>query len=88
MQTGEVRKPSLGAVLLGLIPFLAMCFSVSLWDRVYPMVLGLPFNLFWLVAWIFLTPLCMWAAYALETRQRLGRRAAHKNGVEDARGRR
>ena len=44
-----MRKASIGAILLGLIPFLAMCFSVSLWDRVYPMVLGMPFNLFWLV---------------------------------------
>jgi len=66
-----VRKPSLGAALFGLIPFIAMCFSVSLWDRVYPMVLGLPFNLFWLVSWILLTPLCMWGAYVLETRARM-----------------
>jgi uncharacterized protein DUF3311 len=62
----RVRKPSLGAVLLGLIPFIAMCFSVSLWDRVEPMIFGLPFNLFWLVAWIVLSSLCMWAAYRVE----------------------
>lgn len=43
-----------------------MCFAVPLWDRIEPMVLGLPFNLFWLIAWIVLTPLCMWAAYRLE----------------------
>jgi len=61
-----VRKPSLGPVLLGLIPFIAMCFSVSLWDRVEPMIFGLPFNLFWLVAWIVLSSLCMWAAYRVE----------------------
>jgi len=61
-----VKTPSLGAILLGLIPFTAVCFSVSLWDRVYPMVLGMPFNLFWLVSWIVLTPLCMWAAYRVE----------------------
>lgn len=62
-----LQRPSLGAILLGLIPFAAMCFSVSLWDRVYPIVLGIPFNLFWLVAWIVITPLCMWAAYRLES---------------------
>jgi hypothetical protein len=62
----RVRKPSLGAVLLGLIPFIAMCLSVSLWDRVEPMILGLPFNLFWLIAWIVLSSLCMWAAYRVE----------------------
>ena len=66
-----MRKASIGAILLGLIPFLAMCFSVSLWDRVYPMVLGIPFNLFWLVSWILLTPLCMWGAYKLEVRGRI-----------------
>jgi hypothetical protein len=64
-----VKRPSWGALLLGLIPFAAMCFSVPLWDRVDPLVLGIPFNLFWLLAWIGLTSLCMWAAYRLEARR-------------------
>jgi len=64
-----VKRPSLGSVLLGLIPFAAACFSIALWDRVYPMVFGLPFNFFWLIAWLLLTPLCMWAAYRLEVRR-------------------
>jgi hypothetical protein len=62
----DVKKPSVGALLLGLIPFAAMCFSVPLWDRVDPMLLGIPFNLFWLISWIVLTPVCMWAAYQVE----------------------
>jgi hypothetical protein len=61
-----VREPSPGALLLALIPFVAMCFSVPLWDRIEPMVLGLPFNLFWLIAWIVLSSGCMWLAYRLE----------------------
>jgi hypothetical protein len=61
-----VKKPSRVALLLGLIPFVAMCFSVALWDRVDPMILGVPFNLFWLICWIVLTTLCMWAAYRVE----------------------
>jgi hypothetical protein len=61
-----VSKPSLGALLLAGIPFAAMCFSVPLWDRIYPMVLGLPFNLFWLISWVVLTPACMWCAYRVE----------------------
>ena len=61
-----MRKPSLGAILIALIPFVAICFSVSLWDRIYPVILGLPFNFFWLIAWLLLTPLCMWGAYRLE----------------------
>jgi uncharacterized protein DUF3311 len=72
------KRPSLGSILLGLIPFTAVCFSVSLWDRVYPMVLGLPFNFFWLISWLLVTPLCMWGAYRLE-----GPRASdprHKDG--------
>lgn len=44
-----------------------MCFSVSWWDRVHPMVLGLPFNLFWLACWQALSTLCLGVAYRLET---------------------
>ena len=43
-----------------------MCFSVALWDRVDPMLLGIPFNLFWLISWIVFSTLCMWAAYRIE----------------------
>ncbi len=46
-------------VVIGSLPFAAMCFSVGLWDRVQPMVLGLPFNLFWLMSWIALTSVCL-----------------------------
>src|SRR5260370_30556883 len=71
MRNGDSRgfcakRPSLWSILLALIPFSAVCFSVSLWDRVYPIVLGLPFNFFWLISWLLLTPLCMWGAYRLE----------------------
>ncbi|HEV2522098.1 MAG TPA: DUF3311 domain-containing protein [Candidatus Acidoferrales bacterium] len=61
-----MRRPSLGSLLFGLIPFAGVCFSVPFWDRIDPMVLGIPFNLFWLMLWIVLTPLCMWGAYHLE----------------------
>ena len=62
-----MKKPSLGALLVALIPFCAMCLSVPLWDRVEPMILGVPFNLAWLLAWIALSTLCMWAVYRMET---------------------
>jgi hypothetical protein len=64
-----IKRPSVGALLLALIPFTGICFSVPLWDRIYPMVLGIPFNLFWLISWLGLTPLVMWGAYCLETRR-------------------
>ncbi|MEO8052537.1 MAG: DUF3311 domain-containing protein [Acidobacteriota bacterium] len=60
-------KPSLWAIVVALIPFCAMCFSVSAWDRIYPMVLGLPFNFFWLLLWIVLTSVCMGAIYRIES---------------------
>jgi hypothetical protein len=63
-----VRRPSRASLLIALIPFAAMCFSVPLWDRVEPMVLGLPFNLFWLLAWIVLSSICLRAAYRVENR--------------------
>jgi hypothetical protein len=66
----KIRKPTLPALLLAGIPFLAVCFSVPLWDRVYPLVLGLPFNLFWLMSWIPLTSLCLWGAYRLHGSRR------------------
>ena len=73
-----MKRPSFGSILLALIPFAATCFSVGLWDRVYPMVLGLPFNFFWLISWMLLTPLCMWGAYRLEEpRTRGTRRKEH-----------
>jgi hypothetical protein len=62
-----VKKPSAGALLLAFIPFVAMCFTVGFWDRVYPMIFGLPFNLAWLMGWIVLSTLCLWGANRLET---------------------
>lgn len=61
-----MKRPSLMSLLFAAIPFVAMCFSVPLWDRVDPMLLGLPFNLFWLISWIVLSTLCMSAAYRIE----------------------
>jgi hypothetical protein len=61
-----VKKPSPLALLVALIPFVAMCFSVALWDRVEPTVFGLPFNLAWLIAWIVLSAVCMRIAYHIE----------------------
>jgi hypothetical protein len=61
-----VKSPSITAIFFGSIPFVTLCFSVPLWDRVHPLVLGLPFNLFWLMLWTLLTPVCLWRAYRVE----------------------
>ena len=75
-----MKKPSLGSLLFGLIPFPAGCFTVSWWDRIDPRVLGIPFNFFWLMSWLLLTPLCMWGAYRLEWRH-LSRAKEHQERV-------
>jgi Protein of unknown function (DUF3311) len=59
-------KPSALSLTIGLVPFLGMCFSVPLWDRVSPMIFGLPFNLFWLIAWIVISSGCMALANRVE----------------------
>jgi uncharacterized protein DUF3311 len=64
--TPLTEKPSALSVLLGLVPFFGVCFSVALWDRVYPMILGLPFNLAWLLCWVVLSALCVAGAYRIE----------------------
>ena len=63
-----MRPPARSALVLGFIPFAGMCFSVPWWDRVQPLLLGLPFNLFWLICWIVLTSGCLWGAYRIESR--------------------
>jgi len=64
-----MKKPSPAALFLGFLPFVGTCFTVSLWDRVTPVVLGLPFNLFWILAWAGGTPLLMLWAYRIERRR-------------------
>ena len=61
-----MNRPSTGAIAFALIPFAASCFSVSLWDRIQPIIFGLPFNFFWLTLWVLLTPVCIFAAYKVE----------------------
>jgi hypothetical protein len=73
-----MKTPSARALALALVPFVAMCFSVGFWDRVEPLVLGLPFNLIWLIVWILLTPCCMWLAYRVETGSAPRRSTSHE----------
>lgn len=70
-----MKTPAIGALLLAFTPFIAICFSVSLWDRVFPTIFGLPFNLCWLIGWIPLTSLCLWGAYRIHHRS-TGKNAA------------
>jgi Protein of unknown function (DUF3311) len=75
-----MRPPSFKALLFGLIPFVAFCFTVPLWDRVHPLVLGLPFNLFWIISWTLLTPACLWCAHRVEMSRGAKLSKAHDKG--------
>jgi len=69
------------ALLLTSIPFVAVCFTVPLWDRVYPLVFGLPFNLAWLIGWIPLSSLCMAGVYQLRKRSEQSRASSSSKGA-------
>lgn len=64
-----MKRPSYTAMFLAALPFFGMCFSVPLWDRLAPRILGLPFNLFWMMAWIAVTPGLLSVAYWIERRR-------------------
>ncbi|HEU5480952.1 MAG TPA: DUF3311 domain-containing protein [Candidatus Tumulicola sp.] len=55
-------------VLLAAIPIVALSFAVPLVNRVEPRILGLPFVLFWIVAWVLLTPAFLWTIGRVERR--------------------
>ena len=54
------------ALILGAIPFVTLVFALPLVNRIHPVILGLPFLLFWIRAWVMLTPVILFAAYKLE----------------------
>jgi hypothetical protein len=64
-----IKRPSTASISLALIPVVALGLSVSLWDRITPRVLGVPFNMFWIVAWLFLTPVLMSLVYRMEKKR-------------------
>jgi hypothetical protein len=55
--------PRVTAVVCAAIPVLALTIGVALADRLEPRILGMPFVLAWIVAWVLLTPAFMWVAY-------------------------
>lgn len=61
-----MRKGTRRALLLGAVPFVMLVFALPVVNREHPVVFGLPFLLFWILAWVALTPLFLFAAYRLE----------------------
>ena len=54
------------ALICGAIPFITLVFALPLVNRIKPVILGLPFVLFWILVWVILTPVILFIAYTLE----------------------
>lgn len=50
------------ALVCGAVPFLALAAALPFINRLRPTVLGLPFILFWILAWVALTPVFLFLA--------------------------
>lgn len=63
-----MQKGTKYALLLASIPFITLVFMLPLVNRIEPVILGLPFLLFWILVWVLLTPFILLLAYLLERR--------------------
>jgi len=61
-----MQKGTKYTLILETIPFITLVFALPLVNRIKPMILGLPFMLFWILTWVILTPLILFVAYTLE----------------------
>jgi len=61
-----MQKGTRYALAVGAIPFITLVFALPLVNRIKPLVLGLPFLLFWIISWVILTPLILFVAYLVE----------------------
>jgi len=50
------------ALVFAAVPFVTLVFCLPLVNRVRPIILGLPFLLFWIVFWVLATPLALYLA--------------------------
>ena len=55
---------------LAVIPFIGMCAGPVIHNSATPFILGMPFILAWMVAWVFLTSLIMSLIYWLDPERR------------------
>lgn len=61
-----MQKGTLLALMLGAVPFLMLVFALPFVNRLEPVILGMPFLLFWILAWVIATPFLLFAAYVVE----------------------
>ena len=55
-------------LVIAFIPALALVAGLPFVNRLEPVVLGLPFLLFWILGWVLATPLFLAAAYLVAAR--------------------
>ncbi|MBP2628969.1 MAG: hypothetical protein H6Q68_3680 [Firmicutes bacterium] len=55
-------------VILTLIPFIWTIGMIPFVNRVHPIVMGLPFLAFWLIAGVFVAFFCIKALYAIDSK--------------------
>ena len=70
MDKGKPRRAFHPVYLLLLLPLIAYSW-VSLYNRVEPTLLGIPFFYWWQTLWIPLSALCIFAVYLVEQRRGL-----------------
>ncbi|MEB2265622.1 DUF3311 domain-containing protein [Priestia megaterium] len=58
--------------ILSVLPFVGILGFLPLVNRVTPFVLGMPFNMFWMVIWVVLTSIILGVMYKLDPRNREG----------------
>jgi hypothetical protein len=67
MRGGDMKKKGTKlALLLAAVPFITLVFALPLVNRLEPVILGLPFLLFWILTWVVLTPPILFVAYLFE----------------------
>jgi hypothetical protein len=59
-------------IILSLIPFIGILAFLPLVNRVEPFVLGMPFNMFWMVMWTILSSVILSMMYKLDPRNKKG----------------
>jgi hypothetical protein len=63
-----VRQTTAVSVGLALVPVLALTVGIPFANRLEPRIFGLPFLLAYIVVWILLTPVFLFAVYRSEGR--------------------
>jgi hypothetical protein len=60
------KKGTKLALLFAAVPFITLVLALPLVNRLEPVILGLPFLLFWILIWVVLTPPILVTAYICE----------------------